>query len=532
MTFDALHLTFIKRFEFFEPVFRPGNLVGSRIGRLRGKMDFRFLANPAQINQRINKNARYEIKKGWILKPIKNLFIPEDNFWHSFKYEPTGIPLTNRERLPLFPFQVIFENEIEIDKKKLERHIQSKINDYKINIQARLFPPGAITVHFYIYLKPDILDLDFINPLLDPKNILIKYKHHKKKDVLKCSNTFIKSLIEKLVKNPQPNEIPGFYTVLNFQGDFCPLDQYLIPLSKILTGKSDPSEKEVEMQRNKIIKNRLKGRYEEDLFIVSNRAAILYVDQGLKKIHSKILKGRRCVRSHFINAIELAYVTDGLLQGYNNYFRNILQVIKTHKIDKSVRSRKNKFFITNLLDPCAYSTLMYSILDVSQNLKIPRTNYVYKQAYREFDLASKIEETSEITETLFKKAEEWNIPALEMMKKIFNNMKFIEVTMGDKFENIQNAKIINKSIVENSFNKIKEGYGEDVANALVQIAEFIERSGNEEAGELFDNFNAEINKLEPKKSVLKSLWGGIEKALPLITTLSEAIIKLKTLFGY
>jgi hypothetical protein len=146
MSVDALNLTFIKRFEFLEPVFRPGNLVGSRIGRLRGKMDFRFLANPAQINQRINKNARYEIKKGWILKPIKNLFIPEDIFWHSFKYEPTGIPLTNRERLPLFPFQVIFEDEIEIDKKKLERHIQSKINDYKINIQARLFPPGAITV--------------------------------------------------------------------------------------------------------------------------------------------------------------------------------------------------------------------------------------------------------------------------------------------------------------------------------------------------------------------------------------------------
>lgn len=531
MSVDALNLTFIKRFEFLEPVFRPGNLVGSRMGRLIGKMDFKFLANPAQINQRINKNVRCEIKKGWILKPIKNLFIPEDNFWHSFKYEPTRNPLTNRERLPLFPFQVIFEDEIEIDKKKLERHIQSKINDYKINIQARLFPPGAITVHFYIYLKPDILDLDRINPLLDPKNILIKYKHHKKKDVFKCSNTIIKSLIEELVKNPQPNEIPGFYTVLNFQGDLCPLDQYLIPLSKILTGKSDPSEKEVEVQRNKIIKNRLKGRYEEDLFIVSNRAAILYVDQGLKKIHSKILKGRRCVRTHFINAIELAYVTDGLLQEYNNYFRNILQKIKTLKIDKRVRARKNKFFITNLLDPCAYSTLMYSILDVSQNLKIPRTNYVYKQAYREFNLASKIEETSEITETLFKKAEEWNIPALETMK-IINKRVSIEVIMGDKFEKIKNAKIINKSIVENSFNKIKEGDGEDVANALVQIAEFIERSGNEEAGELFDNFNDEINKLEPKKSVLKSLWGGIEKALPPITTLSVEIIKLKTLFGY
>jgi hypothetical protein len=64
----------------------------------------------------------------------------------------------------------------------------------------------------------------------------------------------------------------------------------------------------------------------------------------------------------------------------------------------------------------------------------------------------------------------------------------------------------------------------------MQIAEFIERSGNEEAGELFDSFNEEINNPEPKKFVRKSLWRGIEKALPAITKLSEAITKLEALF--
>ena len=103
--------------------------------------------------------------------------------------------------------------------------------------------------------------------------------------------------------------------------------------------------------------------------------------------------------------------------------------------------------------------------------------------------------------------------------------------MGDKFENIQNSTIINRSVVSDSFNKIKEGYGEDVANALMQIAEFIEESGNKEAGELFDSFNNEIKEPEPKKSMLKSLWGGIEKALPAITTLSEAVVKVVTIFG-
>ena len=104
-----------------------------------------------------------------------------------------------------------------------------------------------------------------------------------------------------------------------------------------------------------------------------------------------------------------------------------------------------------------------------------------------------------------------------------------DVVIGDKFENIRGATIIKDSLVENSFNKIKEGYGDDVAKALLQIAEFIEGSGNKEAGELFDSFNEEISKPQPKKSVLKSIWEKIEKALPTITTLSEAIVKLTSL---
>jgi hypothetical protein len=105
-----------------------------------------------------------------------------------------------------------------------------------------------------------------------------------------------------------------------------------------------------------------------------------------------------------------------------------------------------------------------------------------------------------------------------------------EVVMGDVFKNIRNATIINKSVVENSFNKLSKDCGEDVAKALVQIAEFIEKSGNREAGELFDTFNEELNKTEPKKSVLKRLWEGTETALPAIKTLSGAIAKLATLF--
>jgi len=105
-----------------------------------------------------------------------------------------------------------------------------------------------------------------------------------------------------------------------------------------------------------------------------------------------------------------------------------------------------------------------------------------------------------------------------------------EVVMGDKFENIQNSTIINKSVVENSFNKIRAEHGEEVASALKEIADFIEQQGNREAGELFDRFNEELNKPEPKKSVLKSVWAGIEKAIPVATALAEPVAKLAMLF--
>jgi tetratricopeptide (TPR) repeat protein len=105
-----------------------------------------------------------------------------------------------------------------------------------------------------------------------------------------------------------------------------------------------------------------------------------------------------------------------------------------------------------------------------------------------------------------------------------------EVVMGDKFENIRDSTIINKSVVENSFNKIRAEHGEEVASALKEIADFIEQQGNREAGELFDRFNEELNKPEPKKSVLKSVWAGIEKAIPVATALAEPVAKLAMLF--
>lgn len=428
---DALNLIFIKRFEFPEPVFRPDDLVGgllrsSPLGKRFKNQGCRFLSDSDKINKIINKMKRYKIKESWELKPIKNPRSSDDHFWQPFVCESKSINLTTRKKLPFYPFQVIVGDEIDINKKKLEDHAQFEISDYEINIQARLFPPGAGTVHFHLYLKPDILDLDNIIPLFDPKNILIKYKNNEM-NVYKFFDNFIDSLVGNLVKTRQqrymPRDVKGLYTVVNFQGGSLPINQYLIPLSKILAGKSNLSEREVEFYKNKLIDNKLKGRYEEDLFVVSNRVAILYVDQGIKKIHSKILKGRRCARNHFINAIELAYVTDCLLQEYTKYFEEILQQIDSHRIDKSFRAKVNELLTTKILDPCAYSTLMYSIRTVPQNLNnIPWTKDIYNQAFIEFDIGSKIGDTLKVTETLFKIAEDRNVQ-VDAMRTIYTEIK-------------------------------------------------------------------------------------------------------------
>jgi sugar-specific transcriptional regulator TrmB len=104
------------------------------------------------------------------------------------------------------------------------------------------------------------------------------------------------------------------------------------------------------------------------------------------------------------------------------------------------------------------------------------------------------------------------------------------VSLGDIFENIHASTIINKSMLENSFNKVKKEHNEQASKALVKVAEFIEKSGDPAAGALFNNFTEELNKPQPDKSRLKSFWSGIEKALPSIASVSEAVAKIVTLF--
>jgi hypothetical protein len=102
--------------------------------------------------------------------------------------------------------------------------------------------------------------------------------------------------------------------------------------------------------------------------------------------------------------------------------------------------------------------------------------------------------------------------------------------MGDNFENINNSTIINKSNVKNAFNKVKDEIDEATGNALLRVANEIEKSKNPTASVLFNSFTEELSNPHPDKERLKSFWNGIDKVLPTINSIAEVATKIIPLF--
>jgi hypothetical protein len=134
------------------------------------------------------------------------------------------------------------------------------------------------------------------------------------------------------------------------------------------------------------------------------------------------------------------------------------------------------------------------------------------------------------------------IPGMQPGSKAYTRMRELieskeysvtigEIIMGDVFKNIKNSTIVNRSIVEKSFNKIREEIDQDTAMALLRVAEEIDKSGNKEAADLFTNFNEELQKPEPKKPVLQVLWDGIVAALPDIAKMAEIGVSISKLLA-
>lgn len=105
-----------------------------------------------------------------------------------------------------------------------------------------------------------------------------------------------------------------------------------------------------------------------------------------------------------------------------------------------------------------------------------------------------------------------------------------EIIMGDKFENIHNSNIVNRSKVVNAFNTLSDDDDQDLKDALRQIVEAVEALDDEEASDVAEELvDAVANKKKP--SVIKALWTSLQEAAPVVSTLSGAAATIAGLFA-
>jgi hypothetical protein len=100
---------------------------------------------------------------------------------------------------------------------------------------------------------------------------------------------------------------------------------------------------------------------------------------------------------------------------------------------------------------------------------------------------------------------------------------------GDTFSNISGSTIINRSTIDGAVNTLSQAGSTDAARAMEELGQLVAESGNTEAGELYEALSEEIQKPQPKQSLMRSYWEAIQAALPLAAnaaTITGVIDKL------
>lgn len=418
--FESVHLAFMKRFEFPEPVFYPEKL--KRGGILSKKDDYRFFCNPDDMNKRINAMEKSELPLG-IMKPIKNLNIPKDNYWRPFRYKELRPRLTKRPELPYYPFQVIPCNlGLTIDRGNIESITGMDVIDSKVNAQIRLFPPGIGTAHLYLYINPKKLDADNLLKLTsDPRCIRVSSRKGEK-NIFEFFNSFINMVMNHISERKYNRDIPGYFLLFNFQG-------------KGVASLSQEDKKELFMVLHNRYQEEGKPITEEDncagtktdtdLIFMSEKTAILFIDEGIRNLgHQRILKGRKCFRTHFLNTVEMAYNSEWLLKHYTERLERILNELMLVPIAKGAQDRVNQIMTANIFDPCIYSTLVRSVLCIRDNLGKTSEFYarIFDHAASIMDVPSRADKLNTTVEQLHEKASEWKVQE-EFFKKVYEEVK-------------------------------------------------------------------------------------------------------------
>jgi hypothetical protein len=103
--------------------------------------------------------------------------------------------------------------------------------------------------------------------------------------------------------------------------------------------------------------------------------------------------------------------------------------------------------------------------------------------------------------------------------------------VGDKFSNISNSTIINRSLVNGSLQHLAERGESEAATAIKQLGEIIDQNDNQDAAEAFNALNREIASDSPKRGVIRSLLSGIKDTLPAVAKVAESVNTITKVFS-
>ena len=106
-----------------------------------------------------------------------------------------------------------------------------------------------------------------------------------------------------------------------------------------------------------------------------------------------------------------------------------------------------------------------------------------------------------------------------------------EYVVGDKFENISHATIINRSTVDKAFNRYERAGDGDIAIALKRIGDHVNQSGNVAAATVFDQFTLAIAEEKPDRSRVRQFWDGLVAILPSVNSVADAAAAIAKLLG-
>lgn len=97
-----------------------------------------------------------------------------------------------------------------------------------------------------------------------------------------------------------------------------------------------------------------------------------------------------------------------------------------------------------------------------------------------------------------------------------------DTIMGNNFSHISHSVITNHSMVEKVVNKFQGSSDKGLASFIKELSGLVEGSGEKEAGELLDQFNEELARDEPRKSLLRRTWDGLVDVLPSVAKIAGA----------